>query len=906
VGDFVRFYKIDSRQIRVREWRASTGLLTWLLGWSLGRLGINLAASQRAVHVLDWGKIALAEKDVPTDVLAHFATRTQELKQLGFHAPVYFQITNFFNGYEEFTMLALGTTGRTMARLFWVRGLPGCKIRERFETGFFTAFEDGRSVWTCDQPLRSEEPPQVFTQHGEKLTVPELFQSHEATVEATTGAAAKPVQSSEHALAIYSKWQNDHFDFHLQRGTFREVTPAEAETDALFLKSEQNAVAQGSQFGAAWAELQKEQAKKVSWISGVVLLVLSLGASAVVGFEGASAQSLALILGVLFFHELGHYLAMRVFKYRNVKMFFLPGFGAAVTGSHYNVAGWKKAFVSLLGPVPGIWLGAGLAGSAFVSGNAAFHEVAWLLLIINTMNLLPVVPLDGGWFWNTVLFSRNRWLEAAFKGAAALIGIAASFAGLGRIWLFLAIATLISLPLTLLQGRAAEKLRRQGFTPEPGSNDKVPFATAELIFGELDSSSKTKLSPKLLAVHGLQVFERLNAVPPKWLQALGLISIYAVSLIVAVIGMVLLYVGKNDLTKTWPAINQSQSAEVPPVLDAPYNGGARRYTGAAFEPKKSERFLLAKFSSPENALAAYRKVLAQKNPSVDVVLFGPSLLVETHQEDIDTPLPLAADLTAAGGTVYNNADQESWFRLNLRATASTPAVAAEIHQEIDLWLSMPVDLRPPAPWLKPIDPAVKRSCETFRKIEALRIAAFASPELQIHQQFSFLTGLFGGREKAVARMREFSAARSKETMEAVAKLRASRDPNLDDALLAHELERPPLLSDDRLAQRAWDAKQRELITGKPQPASALASNVATKNAPDEPSEEAYATEDEHVRGEIRLVQQTLTLQDLSFGSPNRDFPALAIWLAKRGCSELIYGVQKHDLKNWSAGFENED
>lgn len=38
------------------------------------------------------------------------------------------------------------------------------------------------------------------------------------------------------------------------------------------------------------------------------------------------------VIGVLLFHELGHYVAMRLFGYRDVRMFFVPFFGAAVSG----------------------------------------------------------------------------------------------------------------------------------------------------------------------------------------------------------------------------------------------------------------------------------------------------------------------------------------------------------------------------------------------------------------------------------------------------------------------------------------------------------------------------------------------------------------------------------------------
>jgi len=36
---------------------------------------------------------------------------------------------------------------------------------------------------------------------------------------------------------------------------------------------------------------------------------------------------------------------------------------------------------------------------------------AFLFIFINGINLLPVLPLDGGRFLHATLFSRNRWLE---------------------------------------------------------------------------------------------------------------------------------------------------------------------------------------------------------------------------------------------------------------------------------------------------------------------------------------------------------------------------------------------------------------------------------------------------------------------------------------------------------------
>src|SRR5439155_4332897 len=128
----------------------------------------------------------------------------------------------------------------------------------------------------------------------------------------------------------------------------------------------------------------------------------------------------------LVFHELGHYVAMRVFGYRNLRMFFIPFFGAAVSGQHYNIAGWKKAVVALAGPLPGIVLGVPLGVIGAVANESKVIEVAWMLLVLNGFNLLPFLPLDGGWVVHAVLFVRHPVLEVVFRifAALAMLGIA--------------------------------------------------------------------------------------------------------------------------------------------------------------------------------------------------------------------------------------------------------------------------------------------------------------------------------------------------------------------------------------------------------------------------------------------------------------------------------------------------
>src|SRR5215213_10087351 len=174
------------------------------------------------------------------------------------------------------------------------------------------------------------------------------------------------------------------------------------------------------------AELDRLQTEQPGWGRSVAVLGVSLLLYTAAAGAGGVWDGLAILAPVLAVHELGHYLAMRQIGYRNLRMFFIPFFGAAVFGRHYNVPGWKKALVALAGPVPGIAAGVplGLAGLALDAPRVV--EVALLMLILNGFNLLPLLPLDGGWVVHAVLFARHPVLDGVFRLAAAvgMIGLA--------------------------------------------------------------------------------------------------------------------------------------------------------------------------------------------------------------------------------------------------------------------------------------------------------------------------------------------------------------------------------------------------------------------------------------------------------------------------------------------------
>lgn len=141
----------------------------------------------------------------------------------------------------------------------------------------------------------------------------------------------------------------------------------------------------------------------------------------------AKWQEILILIGVLLFHELGHLVAMKLLKYNDVKMFFIPFLGAAVSGNNLNDTAVKSCIVSLMGPFPGIVLGVMLYYLFFLTKNYYIFKTAQVMLLLNAFNFLPIMPLDGGRYID-VLFVNSRYFRFlfAFIGAVVFLFLAAS------------------------------------------------------------------------------------------------------------------------------------------------------------------------------------------------------------------------------------------------------------------------------------------------------------------------------------------------------------------------------------------------------------------------------------------------------------------------------------------------
>lgn len=139
--------------------------------------------------------------------------------------------------------------------------------------------------------------------------------------------------------------------------------------------------------------LEKEEEKK-GYIA-VTVFSLLLFVLAFLLIMPTQKVFLSQLMIVLIVHELGHFLLMRLFHYKNVRMLFIPLMGAFVHGHKDELKQSESLLVILAGPIPGIIFGV-LSFMLFFGTNAYLRDLGFLSIIVNAINLIPILPLDGG------------------------------------------------------------------------------------------------------------------------------------------------------------------------------------------------------------------------------------------------------------------------------------------------------------------------------------------------------------------------------------------------------------------------------------------------------------------------------------------------------------------------------
>lgn len=159
--------------------------------------------------------------------------------------------------------------------------------------------------------------------------------------------------------------------------------------------------------------LEKEPVKQGH--IAITVFSLMLFALSFVLFFDTQIDFLLQIVFVVLFHELGHFALMKRYGYQNVRMLFLPLMGAFVHGFKESYRQKESLLVVLAGPLPGIILGVVLWILGFEWNSNWMIQTALLLFIVNILNLLPILPMDGGRLLNLLFQEKIELFQVVFS-----------------------------------------------------------------------------------------------------------------------------------------------------------------------------------------------------------------------------------------------------------------------------------------------------------------------------------------------------------------------------------------------------------------------------------------------------------------------------------------------------------
>ena len=166
-------------------------------------------------------------------------------------------------------------------------------------------------------------------------------------------------------------------------------------------------------------ELEESKSKINVWLRSLSSLALYF----VIGyfFFNRDWMLVLVLTGVVVFHELGHFMAMKLYNYTDLGIFFIPLLGAYASGTKREISQTQSAIIILAGPVPGIIIGVGLYFLALQQQNMFLGQTAGILVFLNLLNLIPIYPLDGGQLLNRLFLDDSAIIGKVFVVISSLV-----------------------------------------------------------------------------------------------------------------------------------------------------------------------------------------------------------------------------------------------------------------------------------------------------------------------------------------------------------------------------------------------------------------------------------------------------------------------------------------------------
>ncbi len=831
-------------------------------------LGGSIPCCSDNFNVESIAELRCSEESIPQFVRDVFQPIQNQLVALGFHSPVFYALWDGFTVNRIYRVEYAAPNGEGFARIhfrLWEKAHPPKKATF---VVFTSIFSDGTML--VSSSARWTTGPASVTLNNLPEAAPEiLWQSHLTKLHQIQKTIYQ-ITTTDAVIWAGEKYHADFFNFYRQRGLFQPLNAAEQQSEAADRGTYQELQSAGKQYPEILLEIKKlQEPKSPKWTRLLVILGLSALVFIALGLQSWDREYVYLLVPILLFHEAGHYLMMRIFGYRNLKMFFIPLFGAAVSGRNYNVAGWKKVVVSLMGPAPGIMLGALLGCLGLILHHAFLQKFSLLLLIINGFNLIPFIPLDGGWALQAIIFSRHYFFDVAFKVVAALAMLGLSILLKTKSLMYVGIVTLVSLPVAISVAKVTTKLRKQGFVAASPDDQNIPDSVAETIITELKATMPKVGTAKSVAQMTLQVFENLNAKPPGWAVSLGLLAWYGATVLTAVAFAAIVFAGQSGIFRSLLA----NGGIIPRLKYDCHSVKSVRHG----EPNGSHLNIMVTFNKPARADEAFNTFISRLGEQESLEKIGQTLVLTMPVTNKNARQDWLARFESSSTNAFvdwtNNSASFSFIGVAPdQATASN--IVSELHELFNSpqqgWYLIP-------PWA-PNDSrsddqqaADQKARRTYQKLITAGLADYDSPELRDVQKKMAEAQRRGDSEQLQDLFKQVAATTKQMRKEGIDKIRADKSMNASIIELYQKLDELPFTNSARKDVSVRMTKLMGVAADQSQPLTGAG---------------LYAARSGSASSHGLVVNVTF----VSFADSFEGAPAILDWLCTKGCKGIRYSV----------------
>lgn len=872
------YYRVDSRKITLREyWNI---LPSWkaLIPWIAARFKVSMSFGSGFRRVELVRELEVAESEFSPQARAKLQPLLDQCLQLGFHSPRFFSFKTIRRDAQTSFIALLHRSGDLTLRLMHTLATNVNPPVETQLVVLMSELNDGTFFFTSDQKPKFLTGPGIMANRLVEASPARLLESHQQKLAALNPRnPPKPVHSAEALDQVWDRYEKASHDYSVRRGLYVQMSQAELEGEQKKLEIAETMTASGVEHADVLVELNQLQNRKAGWGNAILIFVVSM-----VLFIGAGSQQWSwkyalMLVPILFVHELGHYVAMRAFDYRNLRMFFLPFFGAAVAGRHYNVPGWKKVIVSMMGPAPGILLGAVIGGIGLVSHQPLLIQIALVMLILNGINLLPVLPLDGGWIFHALFFSRHPLLDATFRVMAVVaLVVGGNYSG-DKVLMYLGIFMLFGVPAAYRIARITEGLRKRGVLPGSPDDQTIPTETAQAIIGEVKKSLPKMATNKMLAQQALQIFETLNARPPGWLATIGLLFAYVTSLGMAAVFAVVLIVGQRGNFRGWLA-GAATEPKRPLVCGTSASWRGARSSAVS---EASPITIIANFSKRGDETKSFRMLTNQLPSSASLATFGDSLLLTLTEGGDAVREQWFAELQRLTKEVFvDSTDFPATFSVSCRM--ADEELSKELEGELSEYLSNDSSPSLIPPW----HPDDRRTPEqraahqlarrTYLRAQTEKWDGYTDPKMRALQKRISQAQRQGNGAEATALTREMTELAEDLGKQRLNRLKAGEEGPMD-AVVIDLLNTMPAIT---------TRTNQDVATRILQEIGQRMGQLPLVNGRVTPNEDRFSTRG----GLVSSKGRALHLGWVSFQRISDGAPALIDWLCGRGCTDLKYDI----------------